>query len=696
MKISFKITKKRMLCFGILLAAAVVMYAITRYMLWTLLPYAGVLFVVTNIDFDLSDRVPWVWTAILFVLSCKFTEFCVQHVILAPDFFIKTSKHTHLMNVLLILSVYFLFQLILSRPSWSAIAAHCALTAFAYTNYFVYTVRGNEIVYSDLITVGTGLSVVKNYSFVLHDRGAYIIMLSILYVMLVRKIKVKYTWHWLQRIISAALMIALFGYVFQKTANTETQTWEQKGTYQNGFVLNFVLSVRDNFVQPPEGYSASAVKKLEDTYKDADAVQNVTTNENVNNPTIIFIMDESFADLSVLGNLETNVGDYMPFIHSMSENTIKGYTLSSVFGAKTPNSEWEYQTGNSMAFLPSGSVVYQQYMNNTPFSIVSTLKNMGYTTVAMHPYYASGWSRKTVYPKLGYDETYFMDDPAGFFDQTNIMRDYITDQELFDKIINRYNEKKDGESLLITGITMQNHGGYTGTYSNFTPTVTAEPGIFSDVNQYLTCAQATDTAVKNLVEYFEGVDDPVEIVFFGDHQPSLDEYFYRYLNGKGMSGLTMDELENFFKVPFFIWTNYDTDATAIDCTSLNYLSTLTLERANIELPAYNKFLAEMMKTVPAINSRGYYSETTKQFEHLENAIGDEAKWIRNYNILEYNSMFDKDNRSDVFFPYITGESTASDSSAKSGGTAADSSSGEKEGGTSSGSSSSEESKEAAG
>ena len=202
--------------------------------------------------------------------------------------------------------------------------------------------------------------------------------------------------------------------------------------------------------------------------------------------------------------------------------------------------------------------------------------------------------------------------------------------------------------------------------------------------------------MKNLVEYFEGVDDPVEIVFFGDHQPSLDEYFYRYLNGKGMSGLTMDELENFFKVPFFIWTNYDTDATTIDCTSLNYLSTLTLERANIELPAYNKFLTEMMKTVPAINSRGYYSETTKQFEHLENAIGDEAKWIKNYNILEYNSMFDKDNRSDVFFPYITGESTASDSSAKSGGTAADSSSGDEDGGTSSGSSSSEESKEAAG
>jgi len=665
MKISFNITRKRMILFGVFLAVAVAMFAITRYMLWTLLPYAGALFVIVNLDFELDDRLPWLWTGILFGLSCMFTEFCVQHVILSPDFYSRTSKATHWMNILLILAVYFFFQLILSRPSWSAIAAHCALTAFAYTNYFVYTVRGNEITYSDLITVGTGISVVKNYTFVLHDRGAYIIMMSILYVLLVRKIRVKYTWHWLQRIISAVLMLGFFGLVYTHTSTTETQTWEQKGTYQNGFVLNFMLSVRDNFVKPPAGYSAKAVKQLEDEYKDADAVQNVTTNKDVKNPTIIFIMDESFADLSVLGDLQTNVGDYMPFIHSMSENTIKGYTLSSVFGAKTPNSEWEYQTGNSMAFLPSGSVVYQQYMNSTPFSIVSTLKNLGYTTVAMHPYYAAGWSRKTVYPKLGYDETYFMDDPAGFFDQTNVMRDYITDQELFDKIIDRYKEKKDGESLLITGITMQNHGGYTGVYSNFTPTVTAEPGIFTDVNQYLTCAQATDTAVKNLITYFQSVDDPVEIVFFGDHQPSLDEYFYKYLNGKGMSGLTMDELEDFFKVPFFIWTNYDTDATTIDCTSLNYLSTLTLERANIELPAYNKFLAEMMQTVPAINSRGYYSEANQSFEHLDAATGDEADWIKKYNILEYNSMFDKDNRSDVFFPYIEdSESTTSSSSSE--------------------------------
>ena len=69
-------------------------------------------------------------------------------------------------------------------------------------------------------------------------------------------------------------------------------------------------------------------------------------------PTIIVVMSESYADLSVVGDFSTN-REATPFYDSLTENTMKGYALSSVFGAKTPNSEWEFMTGNSMAF-PAG------------------------------------------------------------------------------------------------------------------------------------------------------------------------------------------------------------------------------------------------------------------------------------------------------------------------------------------------------
>ena len=265
----------------------------------------------------------------------------------------------------------------------------------------------------------------------------------------------------------------------------------------------------------------------------------------------------------------------------------------------------------------------------------------------MHPYYETGWSRNQVYPKLGFDETHFIDD----FDQNNIIREYITDQEMYNKVIDRYESKAANENLFIMGITMQNHGGYTDTYSNFPEEIYKTGRSYTDVNQYLSLVHESDKAIQNLITYFEHVDDPVEIVFFGDHQPSLNSAFYEMMNGKGLSNLTMEELEDLYKVPFFIWTNYDSTEKTVDITSLDFLSTMALEQAGIALPAYNQFMADMMEEVPAINSRGYYSKSEGAFLHLDEAEGEEAEWIQNYNILQYNSMFDKKNRSDLFFPY---------------------------------------------
>jgi hypothetical protein len=58
-----------------------------------------------------------------------------------------------------------------------------------------------------------------------------------------------------------------------------------------------------------------------------------------------------------------------------------------------------------------------------------------------------------------------------------------------------------------------------------------------------------------------------------------------------------------------------------------------------------------MEVVPAINSRGYYSKEQGCYLHVDDAEGEERTWIERYQILQYNSMFDKKGRSDLFFPY---------------------------------------------
>lgn len=654
LKINFKIRleydKKNIIRVAVAVILAAIMYVTIGYHIAALVAYGLMYALIKSLKIELDQRLMWLWTAILFIGGACLTTFSVQYMLLEPENFVRTTDWKIFLNVLCCLVVYLLVQLFTSNSSLTCIISHLSLLVFAFVNYFVYLFRGNEFIFADIRSVGTGLSVAGNYQLRLHDRGVYVILLAALFIAFVRKCPVKFEQKWQMRLIAGLTGILCCAIVAVNVCDVNTETWEQKGTYRNGYILNFVLGIRDSIILPPEGYSAEVVAELEQEYQ-ANTKDYSKTEET--DPTIIVIMNESFADLSVLGDLQTNM-PLTPYIDSLEENTTKGYALSSVFGAKTPNSEWEYITGNTMAFLPSGSVVYQQYISDAPTSIVSTLKDKGYTCVAMHPYYETGWSRNQVYPDIGYDEMYFLD----YFDQTKKIRDYITDQELYDKIIDRYESRKANEKLYLMGITMQNHGGYTETYENFPEKYYKLGRSYTDANQYLSLIHESDVAVQNLIEYFSQVDDPVEIVFFGDHQPSLSSNFYPILNGKGLSGLTEDELEELYMVPFFIWTNYDTPEEEVEITSLNYLSTMTLERAGIELPAYNQFLADMMEVVPAINSRGYYSIDQGCYLHIDDAGGEEAEWISRYRILQYNSMFDKKERSDVFFPYnLKGETT---------------------------------------
>lgn len=57
----------------------------------------------------------------------------------------------------------------------------------------------------------------------------------------------------------------------------------------------------------------------------------------------------------------------------------------SVCGGNTADTEYEFLTGNTMAFLPQGSIPYQQYVNGERPSLASYLQSLGYETVATHP-----------------------------------------------------------------------------------------------------------------------------------------------------------------------------------------------------------------------------------------------------------------------------------------------------------------------
>lgn len=592
-----------------------------------------------------NRKLSGVWTLLLMVGGAVFTTYLVQYLLLEPELFEKLSDEKWNLNRGCVLVVYLLMLFITKRAGLSAIISHSFFMILAFINYYVYLFRENEFIFSDIRSIGTGISVAGSYKLELHDRGWHVILASLAFFVLARFFQITFRRALYVRLLTGLAAVWLCLSIAIETDGINTETWEKKGSYLNGYVLNFVLSARDSFVTAPEGYSLEIITELEQEY--SSVKENPLGDTLEKEPTIIVVMSESFADLSVIGELETNE-PLTPFLDSLYENTVKGYALSSVFGAKTPNSEWEFLTGGTMAFLPVGSVVYQQYLDDTPTSLVSTLKNQGYTCVAMHPYYETGWSRNLIYPTLGFDESYFID----HFDQSKLIRKYISDEEMYNKIIDRYESRKVNENLFIMSISMQNHGGYAKTYQNFEENYYKIGRSYTDANQYFSLIRESDDALRDFIAYFSEVEEPVEIIFFGDHQPSLNKNFYEILNGKGLSGLTLEELEDLYTVPFFIWTNYDTPEETIEITSLNFLSTLALERAGIDLPPYNQFMADLMEVVPAINSRGYYSLEKEKYLHVEDALGKELNWISKYESLQYNGLFEGKNKSSIFFPYI--------------------------------------------
>ena len=355
-------------------------------------------------------------------------------------------------------------------------------------------------------------------------------------------------------------------------------------------------------------------------------------------------MNESLSDLSVYGaELKTNT-EVLPFFDSLTDNTVRGYAFSSVYGGTTADSEWEMLTGNTMGFLPVRTVPYQQYMRGSCYSLVSYLESLGYASYATHPNISDNWNRGKAYGYLGFDKVEFVEE----YPQEKLVRSFVSDQEMYELMLDRYRQQPKDEPLFMFGITMQNHGEYD--FDDIGLDKITLDGEQKDeaAENYLTLIHESDRAFEALIHELEKSDRPTVVLMFGDHQPALATDFLERLHGGPLE--TLDEQMLRYKVPFVIWANYDIDEKAVDCTSLNYLSVYLMEAAGLPLSPYQEFLRDMEKQIPVINAIGYYSLFDDCFLPISEAQNEEKTALNMYAQLQYNCMFDTKHRSEVFFP----------------------------------------------
>jgi len=585
-------------------------------------------------------------------------------------------------NYLVILIFFFLIFAICGSFKVSYIVVNSILFGLATAHSYIVDFRGTPFLPMDFLSVTTAIGVANTYDYTPTYK---VVIASLIFIfILIISIKMKTPkFSLLTKIISRTftgtfsivLLLLFFGTSIFANMGVRPDFWNQARGYRNyGFVFNFFCNTKYLYMSEPSDYNAGEIKDYVDHVVEDKEPE---IDNSYNKPNIICIMNESLSDLQVLGNLTTNE-DYMPFMRSLTENTIKGNLYVPVIGAGTSNTEFEFLTGHTTAFLPSGSNAYMLYVKNPIASIVSTLEAQGYSSYAFHPYYAAGWRRTEVYNNFGFNAFTSLEDimdislmqlyqengsnadylqsliDERYPGSNMLLRQYVSDEYNYKMLIEDFEKRDKSIPYFAFNVTMQNHGGYTTSCVNFNESIyaTSTSKPYNKANKYLSLIKASDDAFKGLIEYFSKVKEPTVICMFGDHQPSVETDFIAEVIGvNSLSSLTTQQEQSRHCTPFYIWANYDIEEKNIDMLSSNYLSSLVMQTAGIKLTEYNKYLLKLSETLPVIDTVGYIDSEGNYYKWSD--VSSYTDLLDEYEKIQYNNIFDQQNvDSDIF--YING------------------------------------------
>lgn len=573
--------------------------------------------------------------ALVIPLGCFYTFETLTH---------QMSTMIELAKRLNIAFYYWLFLFVFfiaGRTSISMAICVSAIAAIGVGNYFVVMFRSNPIVPWDIYSFETAMSVADNYVFSVDWALAEHIAMFILMLIVGVRTNIRLNKKILRPILTVAMCIPAYFYIsylwqdnLERNTGLNDTLFNAKYMHsKDGFFVSFILDIHFLQIEEPKNYSDEYALSL----LNEQEVEKVETPEEL--PDIIAIMDETFSDPAVLGEFETNK-DYMPFVHSILRgevaNTISGYADVSVLGGNTANSEFEFLTGNSMAFFPNGSVPYLQYIRDGISTIVPQLEEYGYTTYGTHPYRAKGWNREFIYDLMGFDYRYFQ----GSFPFEDKLRNYVSDEADFKSIL-EWRNNTEGPFFMFN-VTMQNHSNYGGDFDNFDPQIVAKfKNTYSNkyLNKYLSLMYETDQDVASLLSELSHSDRKTIVVFWGDHQPN--DYVVRPIYkeyGLDFDNQTYEQQQQRQKTPFFIWANYDIHEQTNVEISLNYLNILLFETAGLQLDEYQTFRKNLWQgQIPMMNAVGYRNDDGDLVEY-DDAPEEIQNLLNEYQNIQYYRM----------------------------------------------------------
>ena len=390
---------------------------------------------------------------------------------------------------------------------------------------------------------------------------------------------------------------------------------------KTGNVVWFCQSVFSNVAEDLSYEEVCAIyNKIIESEKTEDVI-------STKRPNIVVVMSEAFWNINNLEGLVEASENPMDKYFEITKDAIRGEVAVNVYGGGTNQSEFEFLTGLNAKYLLNVDC-YDEYFEGEQESLVSYLNELGYYSMAFHPYTGEFWQRETAYPNIGFSEFYDREE----FMNTEKCHGYISDKAMTQEIIARFESRKElnpEQPIFAFAVSVQNHvndmakideaSAKDGCYGITTKVLgdVADQESVDNVEEYYNGIKHSIDALEELLDYFSNYEEDTMVVFFGDHAPLYIKLI--------CDTDSVDDDLNMYRTPYMIWTNYENDYESYGDFNLSYLSSVLFDY--LDYPKTQQYYLNkyMMKNC-VINTR---------FEKVGLPDFDRQKEVEMMNIVIY-------------------------------------------------------------
>lgn len=585
--------------------------------------------------------------------------------------FIFPNFEAYLLAWLLLFLVWLLLDWVFRFPPLSTLGMAVLGCAPCAVDFYTLQLRGEPFLPWDLAQVSEAAGVASAAGIKIQlSMIVTVVIVLVLVVCSYFLYRGRHKQRWLPRLAgsaatAAALCLLVFG-VYLQPAVTQAigitpDAWMQDRYYRYyGVISGFMTNLSNLEIDKPEDYSEEAVNDLLDKVDGSrkfatsplySTSYNAVTpkDEQVKQPTIIYVMDESYWDVSELEQYGITFDtDVSKNLHALQQTSAYGRVYSPSFGGGTCDVEFEALTGYSVSFLPSGSKPYQQHVTKPMFAMPNYLRSQGYQTAAVHCFWAKYWSRDTAYPNLGFDDFISLEDMHGV---TKVRKHYwtsglVTDDSMADQIIQQYEKMSTASNapIFLHAVTMQNHTNYNkDNYPDdervkvLTHPAGMKASTVGALEDFATGIRDADAMLGKLTDYFSQVDEPVILVFWGDHYNPIDSNYDVYTTTGYASDSSADP--RLHQTTLLMWSNYSQQQVDLGTIAAYDISPVMMELYGLDEPLYFQFLNRQLRAADRAYTRGVVmnrdGSTTLEPTELQ------KRWNQEQWMLQYDLMFGK-------------------------------------------------------